>query len=261
MDKKEPYAYVNGHFVSMSGHSSGGGGSSGIYKWIDIEVKKIITYDPESEDPDRYDELYCKKSLKVNLHNFDYTDVGKVLELEVYTRKSQRTRKLKRWVHPKDPISNRVYPHWLQQIGYQAVNGQVISRMPVQEWQPNNGFLRTEWTISNENISDGYVEIDLSNLLLDMVNPDYYDEINHKWVPNKIHINPETESQYGYTSRIVSENINKYRFKINDIISKNSFKIRNLNAFCATLYERHSRAIDLNGNIFVNGHFFGIMFK
>lgn len=235
-----------------------GGGSGGTYKWIDIEVKKIITYDPESEDPDTPDELYCKKSLKVNLHNFDYTDVGEVLELEVYTRKSQKTRKLKRWVHPKDPVSNRVYPAWLNEIGYACTSN---NNMPVQEWQPNEGFLRTEWMISNKNISDGYIEIDLSNLLLDMVNPDFYDEINHKWVVNKMHINPETESGYDYNNRIVSEDVNKYRFKINDIISKNSFKIRRLDAFYSTRVEAHCRAIDLNGDVFVNGHFFGIMFK
>lgn len=283
----------------------GGGSGGGTDKYIELSTRKEIVFiDPE--DPES-DIKYTKKYLRINLHNFDITDVGKTINLEVYTKKNQKLRKIKRWIHPINCGETGPY----RGLGYKNVASSILygEAMPVADWMPNEGLSRTEWEITNSDIQNGYKEIDLGYWLLDIVNPDYYDPENGLWLgrkynkiitsakyiidgimtnidahqpyqtqaelsidnswiiegqtygyakdsltPNGILTVHETHSQmYDYSNSISAPN-NVYRIRVDEIYSKNTFEIFDLEH--NDDYE--APAFDDNDNIFVEGSMFGI---
>lgn len=283
----------------------GEGSGGGTDKYIELSTRKEIVFiDPE--DPE-FNIKYTKKYLRINLHNFDITDVGKTINLEVYTKKSQKLRKIKRWIHPINCGDTGPY----RGLGYKNVASSILhgEAMPVADWMPNEGLSRTEWEITNSDIQNGYKEIDLGYWLLDIVNPDYYDPENGLWLgrkynkiitsakyiiddimtnidahqpyqtqaelsidnswiiegqtygyakdsltPNGILTVHETHSNmYDYSNSISAPN-NVYRIRVDEIYSKNTFKI-----FYLEHNEDYERpAFDDDGNMFVEGSIFGI---
>lgn len=132
-----------------------------VYKPKNIGLQLIKKYFDKSVDDTYY---YV---LRLVFYNFDSNDIGKYIYLFRTIRKGYK----KGYKHP-DNIIPTLMPHegYISQMGYGVVATRkrnytgvdMISPFPkVPAWMPNNGFIQTEWLLTAEDISRGYLDIEI----------------------------------------------------------------------------------------------------
>lgn len=113
------------------------------------------------------------KRLRIYLYNFTEADVGKKIQLFRTTHHTSKGFK-----HPETygygVVAERVRP------------SKELPKYPeVPWWMPNDGFIQTEWTITQEMISNGYFEIDWTYDWVSLVIPHRtYNNSGWTWLEN-----------------------------------------------------------------------------
>ena len=117
---------------------------------------------------------------RVNLVNFDASDVGSKIWL--YRKRRGNTQNLKKdWNHPLDyTIASQVGKN-IAGLGYGVKAGKCagmddtgmnVTWLPLNSYQianGHNGFAQTEWILTTEDINNGYKDINISELLIDLL--------------------------------------------------------------------------------------------
>lgn len=164
------YIYKNGQFRKTSG--GGGGSSTGNIKHIYLTTHSV--------DGDIVDGRMCAiRILRVNLVNFDVSDVGNKIFLYRKSR-HQGSNYRKAWNHPLDytvAVQNGKniagYGYGCRAGKYAGTeNGVSINWLPLNEYQianGHNGFAQTEWELTAEDINNGYKDINISEMVIDLL--------------------------------------------------------------------------------------------
>lgn len=115
------------------------------------------------------------RMLRIYLNNFSSDDIGN--QIWLYRKAPKYSGRTLGYAHPGDP--DRLLSD-IDPIGYgrikranKPLRGTQASLIPslTYSFMPHNGYLKTEWTISAADITNGYVEINLSNELLSLLVP------------------------------------------------------------------------------------------
>lgn len=121
-----------------------------------------------------------------------------ILQLWICSRKHGTAH---HWWHPGQTGS----PTKATKIGYAMIAGDLIypnrpletDRFPaIPSWMPNNGYMKTEISVSAQDLKNGYVDIDVSKYFLPMVKPKStvwrYKDVTMMFTQRK----PETDKRY-----------------------------------------------------------------
>ena len=126
---------------------------------------KFITISKRLEPINIDDTTYYFQFLRLNLIGFTNADVGKKIFLYKI-----KVRNPERLVHPRDCFDTTHTN--IAQLGcgvfYYKPNEEYIYN---STYQTNEGLAQTEWTITNQNIINGYLEINLSQWIVNLLFP------------------------------------------------------------------------------------------
>lgn len=112
-----------------------------------------------------------------------------------------------------------------------CIGGEWISWAPLQDWQKadgQRGYIQTEWILTSENIKNGYLDISMGKLVVNLLCPADYDDFSHARVLSRN--NPATitfglysngielmaKDKLMFNRDVVIKNIKNYIYKITD---------------------------------------------
>lgn len=171
------YIYQDGQWIKVGkslavAQSSSGGGSS-------TDSIKHIYLTTHSVSVPGVDTSWSVRFLRVNLVNFDDSDIGNKIFLYRKSRhKGSNYRK--NWNHPLDYTVAVQNGKNIAGYGYGCragkrageENGVIINWLPLNEYQitnGHNGFAQTEWELTTEDINNGYKDINISEMVIDLL--------------------------------------------------------------------------------------------
>ena len=162
-----------------------GGGSSGPEKRIELSVRK------EEKMIDEYNS-YIRKYIRLTFRNFESSDAGKKIFL--FDRVKGRCHRMK--TQGRKRTNNYYFKHHKNYdfsgnrqslcLGFALLSGHNVpdgaygtnySDLPY--WMPNEGYLQTEWELTQEDINRGYIEMEFFNLFSPLLRD--YDNKN-EWI-------------------------------------------------------------------------------
>lgn len=163
----------------------GGGSGGGTNKLLLLSRRSEIVYqDPYDSDSEHYHHVI----IRLTFVNFTEDDIGKKICLYQKTRRTSsrvferddvtvRHRKPKNiFIHPHTYDSDDVHPLSFR-LGFGVDKFNNFSDYSyegdVPEWMPHNGYLKTEWVITQEDYRKGYIEFDASHEFLVLLKPSY----------------------------------------------------------------------------------------
>lgn len=167
--------------------AAGGGASAGNDKSIILEILSSEL----GRDLDDEKNMWHRNKCRLYLKNFTADDIGTYIHL--YRRSFQKhttnnniydipgQSRPMRFVHPinydNETITN------IAKFGYGNISGDAISNTDkfwgnVPYWMPHNGFIRTEYIITEEHISQGYMDINIGREFLCLLRPNLNDKEN-----------------------------------------------------------------------------------
>lgn len=170
----------------------GSGASGGNNKFIELELlKSKILFDLN------HNTRFAKGDLRIHLRNFTESDIGTYICLYKNPRKSKRKkvrqgqeeRRIRRNKGFKHP-NNYDTAHNENKYGYISIAGLMAEGYPYKNtpyFMAHNGAVQTEYEITEEHITQGYMDIDISNEYLSLLSPNVRDASNRvygEWVFN-----------------------------------------------------------------------------
>lgn len=158
-------------------------------QWIKVGKTKLVTVQEAGPAPtvaaskQIYLSVYTTALevcfCRVHLFNFDLTDIGSKVFL--YRKRNNKRRGHKAiWNHPLDYTVATQTGKNIMGCGYGILAG--ITDVKGNTWlglntyqiaNGHNGFIQTEWELTETDINNGYIDINLSEMAIDLLMPGY----------------------------------------------------------------------------------------